>query len=261
MGYRIDAGQKCLYIWAPQKARQTKTATINEKRGDKDHEDHEDHEMQDDHQEEAASQTTRTSFVLVPVFGDCQLARVDKRTGESFPPLPSFLPTFPEDRSATYSCLIKAAEWLGCSVREMLLPRGIYGSNARQNISIDQELDSTNKIGILAHELAHSLLHWGPDRSTYSTKAKERHAEATAEVIRRYLGIQNDTGARDYLLTFGVKPLELLEDLEIIAYAATTIIQALQHVVGFTSPLDAAKAAYISGSNKQRRINYERKIR
>src|SRR5205814_8567239 len=102
-------------------------------------------------------------YILVPVFGDCQLAKTDKKTGKPFPPLPSFQPAFSQDRSECYACLCRAAEVLGCSVREFQMSDA-YGKNREKEILIDPRPDSTNKTIVLAHELVHSLLHWGSNR-------------------------------------------------------------------------------------------------
>src|SRR5262249_25426638 len=142
-----------------------------------------------------------------------------------------------QDRSECYASLCRAAEVLGCSVREVRMSDA-YGRNHEKEIFIDPRPDSTNKTITLAHELAHSLLHWGPNRASLTKKVKERHAQASAEVVCRYLGIQEETWTRDYLLAFQVTPRELEQDLEIISDAATTIIHALQTAVGFSSPLE-----------------------
>jgi IrrE N-terminal-like domain len=230
LGYVIEDGQKSLYVWAPKSKRSG---------GDAPQATELEEELESSAAEEKRAVPRKREFpyVLVPVFGDCQLAKIDKKTGKPFPPLPSFQPSFSRDRSECYACLYRAAEVLGCSVREVQMSDA-YGKNHKKEIFIDPRPDSTNKTITLAHELAHSLLHWGPDRESLTKKAKERHAQATAEVVCRYLGIQEETWTRDYLLAFQVTPRELEQDLEIISDAATTIIHALQTAVGFSSPLE-----------------------
>jgi hypothetical protein len=229
LGYAIEEGQKSLYVWAPKNKRSRRAtprvAELEEELGNSVTE-----------EKRAVPLKREVPFLLVPVFGDCQLAKIDKKTGKPFPPLPSFQPVFSQDRSECYACLCRAAEVLGCSVREVQMSDA-YGRNRKREILIDPRPDSTNKTIALAHELVHSLLHWGPDRETLTKKAKERHAQAAAEVVCRYIGIQEETWTRDYLLSFGVTSVELEQDLEIIADVSTTIIHALQTAIGFSSPL------------------------
>jgi antirestriction protein ArdC len=96
-------------------------------------------------------------------------------------------------------------------------------------------LDSTSRALTLFHEWAHGVLHQGQhalkDERQLSRELKECHAEATAWVAARHLGIEAPYSS-DCLLQWGTTPELLREELDAIVKAASHIISSVHAVTG-----------------------------
>ena len=88
----------------------------------------------------------------------------------------------------------------------------------------------------MAHEIAHSLLHWTADGHKITSRdgkeigrqQRELEAEATAYTVCSYFGIQSPSDF--YLATYKVTPAMLLEAVETIAATVKTILNGCQRV-------------------------------
>jgi hypothetical protein len=88
----------------------------------------------------------------------------------------------------------------------------------------------------LAHEIAHSLLHWtsegkkitSRDGKEINKQQRELEAEATAYTVCSYFGIQSPSDF--YLATYKVTAAMLLEAVETIAPTVKTILTECQTV-------------------------------
>jgi len=85
----------------------------------------------------------------------------------------------------------------------------------------------------LAHEIAHSLLHWTNGKKITSRDGKEidkqqreLEAEATAYTVCHYFGTQPPSDF--YLATYKVTPAMLLDAIETIAATVKTILTGCQ---------------------------------
>jgi hypothetical protein len=86
----------------------------------------------------------------------------------------------------------------------------------------------------LAHEIAHSLLHWAPDGKKITSRdgkeigkqQRELEAEATAYTVCSYFGIQSPSDF--YLAAYKVTPAMLLEAVETIAATVRTVLNGCQ---------------------------------
>ena len=98
------------------------------------------------------------------------------------------------------------------------------------------ETDVTTQAATLAHEIAHSLLHWTTDGHKITSRdgkeidkqQRELEAEATAYTVCSYFGIQSPSDF--YLATYKVTPAMLLEAVETIAATVKTILNGCQRV-------------------------------
>ena len=98
------------------------------------------------------------------------------------------------------------------------------------------ETDVTTQAATLAHEIAHSLLHWTADGHKITSRdgkeidkqQRELEAEATAYTVCSYFGIQSPSDF--YLATYKVTPAMLLEAVETIAATVKTILNGCQRV-------------------------------
>jgi len=129
--------------------------------------------------------------------------------------------------------LLRFAESRGISVRfvQKCSLNGAAGTSKGAEIEIrTSETDITTQAATLAHEIAHSLLHFTPDGKRITTRdgkeidkqQRELEAEATAYVVGSYFGIQSPSDF--YLATYRVTPAMLLEAVETIAATVKTIL-------------------------------------
>ena len=98
------------------------------------------------------------------------------------------------------------------------------------------DTDVTTQAATLAHEIAHSLLHFTPDGKRITTRdgkeidkqQRELEAEAVGYVVGSYFGIQSPSDF--YLAAYGVTPAMLLEAVETIAATVKTILGGCQEL-------------------------------
>lgn len=108
------------------------------------------------------------------------------------------------------------------------VPPGAEGASFGGRIAIRAELSEPDAFRVLAHELAHELLHHRgqprPDR-----KIRETEADATAYIVCRHFGVTCD--ASDYLLMYDSDPQVLMARLDTIRLTAATIIDGIESQV------------------------------
>jgi antirestriction protein ArdC len=133
--------------------------------------------------------------------------------------------------------LLRFAESRGITVRfvERCSLNGAAGTSKGTEIEIrTSETDVVTQAATLAHEVAHSLLHFTPDGKRITTRdgkeidkqQRELAAEATAYVVCSYFGIQSPSDF--YLASYRVTPAMLLEAVETIAATVKTILGGCQ---------------------------------
>jgi antirestriction protein ArdC len=135
--------------------------------------------------------------------------------------------------------LLRFAESHGIAVRfvEKCSLNGAAGTSRGTEIEIrTSETDVTTQAATLAHEIAHSLLHFTPDGKRITTRdgkeidkqQRELEAEATAYVVGSYFGIQCPSDF--YLAAYKITPAMLLEAVETIAITVKTILSECQEL-------------------------------
>jgi antirestriction protein ArdC len=80
----------------------------------------------------------------------------------------------------------------------------------------------------LAHELAHSDLHFGDRRIETNKRIRETEAEAVAYVVCTAVGLDAGSGCRDYIGLYGGDSKLLLESLEYVRTTASHILDGLE---------------------------------
>ena len=121
----------------------------------------------------------------------------------------------------------------GITVRflERCALNGAAGTSRGLEIEIrTAETDIATQAATLAHEIAHSLLHFTADGKRITTRngkeidkqQRELEAEATAYVVCSYFGIQSPSDF--YLATYSVTPAMLLQAVETIAATVKTVL-------------------------------------
>lgn len=133
--------------------------------------------------------------------------------------------------------LLAFAATQGITVRfvERCSLNGAAGTSRGKEIEIGtSETDITTQAATLAHEIAHSLLHWTADGKRITTRdgkeidkrQRELEAEATAYVVSSYFGIQSPSDF--YPAAYRVTPAMLLGAVETIAATVKTILSGCQ---------------------------------
>jgi IrrE N-terminal-like domain len=135
--------------------------------------------------------------------------------------------------------LLRFAESRGIAVRfvEKCSLNGAVGTSKGTEIEIrTSETGVTTQAATLAHEIAHSILHFTADGKRITTRdgkeidrqQRELEAEGTAYVLGSYFGIQSPSDF--YLASYRITPTMLLEAVETIAATVKTILSGCQEL-------------------------------
>ena len=151
-------------------------------------------------------------------------------------PLPELGNTVQGDVSETLPRLIQFVEsqQIKLEFSDKIAPaRGIsYGGMIR----VLPEMQPTETLSTLVHELAHEMLHKAERRTLVSKTVKETEAEAVAFVVCDALGLETGTGSSDYIQLYHGDAKLLQESLEVVQRTASIIL-------GAVSPREEAGAA------------------
>lgn len=193
-------------------------------------------------------ESKRIWFKVVYVFD------ISQTDGTALPELPS--KSTGERGEDMLARLLRFAESRGIAVRfvESCALNGAAGTSRGKEIEIrTAETDIATQAATLAHEIAHSLLHWDSEGKRITTRdgkeigrqQRELEAESIAYVVSRYFGV--DSPSEFYLATYGINSAMLLQSIEVIAQTVKTILNGCQHeeadgVVEMPSVLPTASA-------------------
>ena len=186
-------------------------------------------------------ETRRIWFKVVYVFD------ISQTDGTPLPELPT--KSVGERGQDMLDRLRGFAESRGITVRfvEKCKLNGAAGTSKGNEIEIRTiETDVTTQAATLAHEVAHSLLHWTADSKKITTRdgkeidkqQRELEAEATAYTVCSYFGVKSPS--EFYLAAYKVTPAMLLEAVEIIAATVKTILNGCQ-------PAEVEETANVTG--------------
>jgi antirestriction protein ArdC len=176
-------------------------------------------------------ETKRIWFKVVYVFD------ISQTDGSPLPELPT--KSVGERGADMLTRLLRFAESHGIAVRfvDQCCLNGAAGTSRGKEIEIrTAETDIATQAATLAHEIAHSLLHWDADGHKITTRdgkeidkqQRELEAEAVAYVVGSYFGIQSPSDF--YLAAYSVTPAMLLEAVETIAKTVKTVLEGCQQV-------------------------------
>jgi len=102
--------------------------------------------------------------------------------------------------------------------------KGLCSGNA---IKLLPDLPPAEEFSVLVHELAHSDLHFGERRGETTKTIRETEAEAVAFVVSEAVGLDTNTSASDYILTYRGDRTTLAESLVFIQRTAAQILDAV----------------------------------
>lgn len=101
---------------------------------------------------------------------------------------------------------------------------GAHGVSHGGAITLLASLTPPEELQVLAHELAHELLHRGPRRSETPRQIRELEAEAVAYVVSCACGLENITASWDYIRLYKGDEKLLAQSLSHIQQAAAEIL-------------------------------------
>ena len=201
LGYRVRAGERALWIWAPVLRKGVDPATGEE--GER-----------------------LVGFRPAPVFDAAQLADLDEK------PLPSLFTPLPDDLEDLYRHVRARIEAERIVVEERPLPMGVQGVSLGGTVFIRRGLDSRNRLAVLLHELAHELAHRGEAQRAKPVALRELEAESVAYIVGAALGLEIPHSA-DYLLGYGLDAAALrasLGTIQSLARRVLAIVGEVPHV-------------------------------
>src|SRR5712691_8086610 len=102
-----------------------------------------------------------------------------------------------------------------------------YGVSTGGRIRLLPSLSAAEEFSVLAHELAHELLHHGKDVPRLSKTVRETQAEAVAFVVCRGIGLETKTAASDYIALYNGDKNTLAESLHAIQNTSARILGEL----------------------------------
>jgi antirestriction protein ArdC len=94
-------------------------------------------------------------------------------------------------------------------------------------ITLLPDLSSAEHAAVLAHELAHEILHHQPRRAATTKTVRETEAEAVAYVICQAIGLETGSAAADYIQLHRGDSTLLLESLNFIRLAASRVLDGI----------------------------------
>jgi len=101
------------------------------------------------------------------------------------------------------------------------------GMSSGGKITLVPDLAPAEHFSVLAHELAHELLHRGDRRKETTHAMRETEAEAVAFVVCSGIGLDTHTSSSDYIQLHAGDKATLAESLTLIQQTATAILQAI----------------------------------
>ena len=104
---------------------------------------------------------------------------------------------------------------------------GADGVSKHGEIHVRPDLPSCEKFSVLAHELAHEILHHGNRRNETTKSIRETEAEAVAYVVCQAIGVETTTRSSDYIQLYCGNDDTLTESLDFIQKTASMILDGI----------------------------------
>jgi RNA polymerase sigma factor (sigma-70 family) len=141
-------------------------------------------------------------------------------------PLPAFATTTgdPQDYGEKLKAIV-ANRGITLEYDPTIAPALGVSSNGR--IRLVPGLSPAEEFSVLAHELAHEMLHHRGDRPSLSKVIRETQAEAIAYVVSRGVGLETRTAAADYITLYNGDAKTLAESLATIQETSSQILGEL----------------------------------
>jgi len=197
LGRAVKRGEKGIAIFAPMRLRQ-RTAR--------------------DREVDTADPEDRLIFRVVYVFD------ISQTEGE---PLPE--PTrIKGDPAGSLDALLAGARATGITVEKFDDLNGSDGVSMGGRILLKAGLSPAEAFAVLAHELAHEILHKGDRENRPSKAVRETEAEAVAFVVCKGVGLDTNTASSDYIRLYDGDSKMLIASLDRIQKTACAILTAIE---------------------------------
>ena len=210
LGRRVRKGEKGILIFAPLVGWKRKPEEAKPTRGRK------------KNTEAQPTEAERVSYLLG--FRGVYVWDIEQTEGE---PLPELSNTVQGDVSEALPRLIEfvEAQQIKLEFSDKISPsRGMsYGGLIR----VLPEMQPTETLSTLIHELAHEMLHKAERRTMTTKTVRETEAEAVAFVVCNALGLEPGTGSVDYIQLYHGDAKLLQESLEVVQRTASVILGAI----------------------------------
>lgn len=102
-----------------------------------------------------------------------------------------------------------------------------YGVSSGGKIRLVPGMQPAEEFSVLAHELAHEMLHHGKDEPRLPKVVRETQAEAVAYVVSRGVGLETNSAAADYIALYNGDKKVLTESLSAIQESSSYILDEL----------------------------------
>ncbi len=116
---------------------------------------------------------------------------------------------------------------IGIKLSNEPCPMGALGVSKGGEIRIIAGLPPAQEFEVLAHELAHELLHHGSGAVRGDKTVRETEAEAVAFVVCHAIGLQTGSAASDYIQLFQGTKESLTASLDRVQKTANRILEAI----------------------------------
>ena len=101
------------------------------------------------------------------------------------------------------------------------------GLSSGGKITLLPDLGPAEHFAVLAHEVAHELLHKSERRAKTTPTVRETEAEAVAFVVSTAIGLDTGTASSDYIQMYDGNKETLAESLTLVQQAASDILRAV----------------------------------
>lgn len=102
-----------------------------------------------------------------------------------------------------------------------------YGISTGGKIRLLPDMKPAEEFSVLAHELAHEMLHHRKDEARLPKVVEETQAEAVAYVVSRGVGLETNSAAADYIQLYNGDKKTLAQSLEVIQKTSSQILDEL----------------------------------
>src|ERR1700730_18386544 len=141
-------------------------------------------------------------------------------------PLPEFAKTSGDPKDQTDKLKAIAARH-GVAVEYDRAIAPALGVSSGGRIRLMPDLPPAEEFSVLAHELAHEMLHHGKDAERLPKIVRETQAEAVSFVVCRGVGLKTNTAAADYIALYNGDKKTLAESLSVIQETSSRILDEL----------------------------------